>query len=155
MKTQRIYLDTSVIAGCFDDEFEVWSNALIDDIGRGLFSGVTSEVVEAEIADAPKNVQEKFIEFLKMNPKILRVNTETFDSVDIYLQHKILPERFRNDMLHIALATITDVDILVSWNFRHIVRYDKIRQFNAVNLQQGYHILDIYSPREVTSYEKD
>ena len=58
-------------------------------------------------------------------------------------------------MLHIALSTIADVDILVSWNFRHIVRYDKIRQFNAVNLEQGYHILDIYSPREVTSYEKD
>ena len=56
MKTQRIYLDTSVIGGCFDDEFEVWSNALINDIHRGLFDGVTSEVVEAEIADAPKNV---------------------------------------------------------------------------------------------------
>ena len=58
-------------------------------------------------------------------------------------------------MLHIALSTIADVDILVSWNFRHIVRYDKIRQFNAVNLAQGYHTLEIYSPREVTSYEKD
>jgi len=58
-------------------------------------------------------------------------------------------------MLHIALSTIADVDIFVSWNFRHIVRYDKIREFNAVNLKQGYHILEIYSPREVTSYEKD
>ncbi len=154
MKTQRIYLDTSVIGGCFDAKFEVWSNALIDDIRSGLFSGVTSEVVEAEISDAPKNVQEKFIEFLNMNPEILRVDWETFELVDKYLQHEILPERFRNDMLHIALATIADVDILVSWNFRHIVRYDKIRQFNAVNLQHGYHVLDIYSPMEVTSYEK-
>ncbi len=155
MKTQRVYLDTSVIGGCFDDEFAVWSNALIDDIRSGLFRGATSEVVEAEIADAPENVQKIFIEFIKMNPEVLMVTEETLKLVDVYLQHKILSERFRNDMLHIALATIEDVDILVSWNFRHIVRYDKIRQFNAVNLEQGYHTLEIYSPMEVTSYEKD
>ncbi len=155
MKTQRVYLDTSVIGGCFDDEFEIWSNALINDIRIGLFNGVTSEVVEAEINDAPKDVRKKFLEFLQMNPEILRVNAEAINLVDVYMQHKILTKRFRNDMLHIALATIADVDILVSWNFRHIVRFDKIRQFNAVNLQQGYHALEIYSPREVTSYEKD
>ncbi len=155
MKTQRIYLDTSVIGGCFDEEFKVWSNTLIADIQCGLFEGVTSEVVEAEIADAPPKVQDKYLEFLGMNPEILKLNAEAIKLVDIYLQQKILSEKFRNDMLHIALATISDVDILVSWNFRHIVRYDKIRQFNAVNLQQGYHNLDIYSPREVTSYEKD
>ena len=124
-------------------------------IRSGLFRGATSEVVEAEIADAPENVQKIFIEFIKMNPEVLMVTEETLKLVDVYLQHKILSERFRNDMLHIALATIEDVDILVSWNFRHIVRYDKIRQFNAVNLEQGYHTLEIYSPMEVTSYEKD
>ena len=123
------------------------------DIESGLFRGVTSEVVEAEIADAHKNIQEKFLKFLGMNPEVLKINTETIELVDIYLEHKILAERFRNDMLHIVLATIEDVDILVSCKFRHIVRYDKIRQFNAVNLEQGYHTLDIYSPREVTSYE--
>ncbi|MFQ5708373.1 MAG: PIN domain protein [bacterium] len=155
MKTQRIYLDTSVIGGCFDHEFATWSNALMKDIKTGLFRGVTSEIVEAEISDAPKNVREQFIEFLKMNPEVQKISEEAIKLVDVYLQHKILSERFRNDMLHIALSTIGDVDILVSWNFRHIVRYDKIRQFNAVNLEQGYHTLDIYSPREVTSYEKD
>ena len=76
MKTQRIYLDTSVIGGCFDNEFEIWSNALIDDIRSGLFYGVSSEVTEAEIADAPKSVREKFIEFLKMEPEILKISTE-------------------------------------------------------------------------------
>ena len=155
MKTQRIYLDTSVIGGCYDDEFAMWSNGLMKDIESGLFQGVTSEIVEAEIADAPTEVWEKFLKFLEMNPEVLKINAEAIGLVDIYLKHKILAERFRNDMLHIALSTIADVDILVSWNFRHIVRYDKIRQFNAVNLEQGYHILDIYSPREVTSYEKD
>ena len=130
-------------------------NALMKDIGSGLFRGVTSEIVEAEIAEAPIIVREQFIKFLNLNPEVLKINAEAIGLVDIYLEHEILAERFRNDMLHIALSTIADVDILVSWNFRHIVRYDKIRQFNAVNLEQGYHGLNIYSPREVTSYEKD
>ena len=155
MKTQRIYVDTSVIGGCFDDEFAIWSKALMKDIENGLFRGVTSEIVQAEIADAPINVRNQFLKFLKMDPEVLRINHESIGLVDSYVEHKILAERFRNDMLHIALSTIAGVDILVSWNFRHIVRYDKIRQFNAVNLEQGYNTLDIYSPREVTSYEKD
>ena len=58
-------------------------------------------------------------------------------------------------MLHIAVATIAEVDVLVSWNFRHVVRLDKIRLFNAVNLELGYKPLMIYSPREVITYEDD
>jgi hypothetical protein len=58
-------------------------------------------------------------------------------------------------MLHIALATVADADMLVSWNFKHIVRFDKIRMFNAANLTQGYKPLAIHSPREVTTYGQD
>ena len=58
-------------------------------------------------------------------------------------------------MLHIAIATIAEADVLVSWNFQHIVRLDKIRQFNSVNIELGYKQLTIYSPREVASYETD
>ena len=155
MRKQRIYLDTSVIGGCFDREFEIWSNALMKDIEMCLFIGVTSEVVEAEIADAPQFVQNIFSQFMSMNPELLKLNEEVFTLVEHYTKATILPEKYQNDMLHIALATIANVDSLVSWNFKYIVRFDKIRQFNAINLQQGYHTLDIYSPREVTSHEKD
>ncbi len=68
-----------------------------------------------------------------------------------YSAHQIVPVRFRNDMLHIAVATVADADIVVSWNFRHIVRFDKIRQFNAVNLEAGYKVIAIHSPREVAT----
>lgn len=61
--------------------------------------------------------------------------------------------RFRNDMLHIALGTIAEVAVFVSWNFRHVVRLDRIRFFNAVNRELGYKPLTIYSPREVVTYE--
>lgn len=70
-------------------------------------------------------------------------------------ERSILNQRFMNDMLHIALATIAEVDVLVSWNFKHIVRLDKIRLFNSVNLEQGYKMLNIYSPREVIGYDQD
>lgn len=63
--------------------------------------------------------------------------------------------RFRNDMLYIALATVAEVDVLVSWDFRHIVRLDKIQQFNGVNLELRYKTLSIYSPREVTTYGRE
>jgi hypothetical protein len=74
---------------------------------------------------------------------------------DAYQLHGILTPKFYADGLHIALATIAEVDLLVSWNFRHIVRYDKIRLFTAVNLERGYKPLAIYSPREVASDEED
>jgi hypothetical protein len=72
-----------------------------------------------------------------------------------YEAHDVLDSRFRNDMLHIALATVAEVDVLVSWNFQHIVRLDKIQQFNGINLELGYKPLAIYSPREVTTYERE
>ena len=77
------------------------------------------------------------------------------DLLATYEAHGVLSPKFRSDMLHIALATVADVDALVSWNFKHIVRFDKIRLFNGVNLEQGYKPLSIHSPREVTTYEKD
>ena len=59
------------------------------------------------------------------------------------------------DGLHIALASVVEADLLVSWNFRHIVHFDKIRLFNSVNLEQSYKPLQIYSPREVARIEGD
>ena len=81
------------------------------------------------------------------------VSAEAMDLLGKYGAKNILGAKFQNDMLHIALATIADADVLVSWNFRHIVRLDKIRLFNAVNIECGYKALTIYSPREVVPGE--
>jgi len=77
------------------------------------------------------------------------------DLLAAYEAHNALGPKFRADMLHISLATVANVDMLVSWNFKHIVRFDKIQLFSAVNLEQGYKPLAIHSPREVTTYGKD
>jgi predicted nucleic acid-binding protein len=152
MKSLRVYIDTSVIGGCFDHEFAPWSNGLIRDFEEGRFLPVVSEVVAAELEFAPAAVKAKWDEILQLAPALLEVTEEVAVLAGSYAEHGALPQKFRNDMLHIALATVADIDVLVSWNFKHIVRLDKIRIFNAVNLEMGYKQLQIYSPREVTSY---
>lgn len=70
-----------------------------------------------------------------------------------YIKEGALTKNFENDALHIAIATILKVDSLVSWNFRHMVNFFRIRQYNAINLLNGYSIIDIRTPKEAT-YEK-
>ena len=80
---------------------------------------------------------------------------EALDLLGKYRSKEILGTKFQNEMLHIALATIADADVLVSWNFRYIVRLDKIRLFNAVNIECGYKPLTICPPREVVPDEEN
>jgi hypothetical protein len=154
MKKPRIYVDTSVIGGCFDPEFQLWSNGLVEDFRQGNFSLVLSDVTAAEIEPAPRVVRELHNQLLSL-AEILPITEEATAIVSAYEEHNVLGPRFRNDMLHIALATVAAVDVLVSWNFRHIVRLDKMQQFNGVNLELGYSALAIHSPREVTTYGRE
>ena len=155
MKKQRIYVDTSVLGGCFDLEFEQWSNRLIEAFRRGEYLAILSSVTAAEVLQAPEQVKAVHAELIDRGAELLPVSTESMDLLNKYLERKILGPKFQNDMLHIALATIANVDVLVSWNFRHIVRLDKIRLFNSVNIECGYKSLTIYSPREVVPGETD
>lgn len=154
MKKLRIYVDTSVVGGCFDAEFQLWSNAIMEDFRQGRFALVLSDITAAEIQPAPRAVQRLYAELLLI-AEVLPVTEEALRVLDEYEHHGVLGPRFRNDMLHIALATAAGVDVLVSWNFRHIVRLDKMQQFNGINLELGYRPLAIYSPREVTTYGKE
>lgn len=154
MKVQRIYIDTSVFGGCFDVEFSPWSQALMEDFRQQRLIPVVSDVVAAEIADAPEAVQTLYSEIVPFAPEIIGVSPEALALADAYQQRGILTPKFYDDGLHIALATIAEVDVLVSWNFKHIVHYQKIRLFSAVNLERGYKPLVIYSPREVATYDE-
>jgi predicted nucleic acid-binding protein len=154
LKKLRIYVDTSVIGGCFDPEFQAWSNGLIEDFRVGTFRLVLSDVTASEIERAPEPVRELHDELLSIG-EFLSVSEEVLSVLEAYENHNVLTPRFRNDMLHIALSTVAEVDVLVSWNFKHIVRLDKIQQFNGINLELGYKTLAIYSPREVTTYDRE
>ena len=111
-----------------------------------------SEVVIAELEPGPDDVLRKYAEFLACHPEIIETTQDSLELANHYLQRNILSPNFVDDALHIALATMAEVDVLVSWNFKHIVHLDKIRLFNAVNIEFGYKPIQIYSPREVTNY---
>ena len=153
MKTPRIYLDTTVLGGCFDVEFAPWSNGLVENFRSGEFIPLLSDLLAAEIGGAPLSVRDLHEELLGLPlQESIAISTEALVLLAAYEAHSVLGPKYRADMLHIALATVADADLLVSWNFKHIVRFDKIRLFNAVNLEQGYKPLSIHSPREVTTH---
>ena len=152
MKAQRVYIDTSVVGGCHDKEFAPWSKGLMKDFRLGPFTPIVSSLVALEIEGAPQHVQETYTEVLALEHEFLEPTAEALDLADRYLQRGILTSNYYDDAQHIALATVAEADLLTSWNFRHIVHFDKIRQFNAVNLERGYKTIDIRSPRELTNY---
>lgn len=155
MKKLSVHLDTSVLGGCFESEFAPWSLGLMADFESGRFVPVVSEVLEAETVRAPAEVRDLYRQLVALAARVLTVGDEELSLFDAYAAHNILSNKYRDDMLHIAVASVASVDALVSWNFKHIVRFDKIRSFNAVNLEQGYKPVQIHSPREVTTYGTD
>lgn len=148
MRTPRIYLDTSVFGGCFDVEFTEESLAIFELIRSGSYCAVLSDIVLEELEDAPQRVRdvvltlpEDSLEFIAITEEIIQLRNE-------YEVAGILGPKWIDDMTHVAAATIARVDAIVSWNFKHIVRLDKMKSYNQVNLQNGYGILTIISPKE-------
>ena len=152
MKKLRIYVDSSVFGGCFEKEFEKYSNLLFEMFDSEEAIPVVSSVVYNEIAPAPKWVQDKLLNL--KNGERVEINEEIERLAELYLKEKIITRKYADDALHIAASTYYKVDVLVSWNFKHIVNLQKIHQFNAVNMREGYWILEIRSPMEVATNAK-
>jgi predicted nucleic acid-binding protein len=152
---QRIYLDTSVFGGYFDDEFAEHTIPLFDRLKNNEFTLLFSTVTQDELENAPNNVKElvksiktKFTEFLDTTDEAVELATE-------YISEKVVGQTSFADCLHIALATINRADFLISWNFRHIVNVQRIQGYNSINIKKGYRQLEIRSPREFEKYEED
>ena len=152
---QRVYIDTSVIGGCFDQEFEEWSNQLFDDFRMGKKIAVISDITLDELSDAPQQVQDNFTTIPDDSLEILTSDTESRELADKYIIEKAVSGKFYEDALHIAIATTNQVNVLASWNFKHIVNLDRIRLYNSVNLKNGFSILEIRTPREILKFDDD
>jgi hypothetical protein len=153
---QRVYIDTSVIGGCFDEEFKTWSNLLVKELLSGQKIAIISDVTIDEIQEAPKPVQEKLDEIIRSDFKeLIASDQEAQELAKSYIIEGAVSGKFYEDALHIAMATINKATVLASWNFKHIVNLDRIRQYNAVNLKKGYSLLEIRSPREIVKFEEN
>lgn len=145
----RVYLDTSVFGGCFDEEFEVESLRLIRAIQEGRMIGLISDVVSAELREAPEEIRRLVESFSSDNIENLEVIPDALELRNAYIEAGILGPKWIDDATHVALATISRADAIVSWNFKHIVRLEKIKAYNQVNFERGFGILTILSPKEV------
>jgi predicted nucleic acid-binding protein len=155
MKLLRIYCDTSVIGGCYDAEFAADSMRLMEAVQRGRLVLLLSDVVLAELADAPAQVQQVLERLPVTAVEKVGLTDEVLALRDAYLAAKILGSRWADDAAHVAAATVARADAIVSWNFQHIVRLDKMKAYNQVNLLEGYGILTIVTPKEVLSDDKN
>ncbi|MGK5089281.1 hypothetical protein WDW86_17155 [Bdellovibrionota bacterium FG-2] len=154
MKPLRIYLDSSVIGGCYDVGFDEDSRRVIAGVHRGKAILLISEVVVREIGKAPQEVQDVLASISPTAVEVVTLDEEVLVLRAAYLAAKILGKKWIDDATHVAAATVARADAIVSWNFQHIVRLDKMKAYNQVNLANGYGILTIVTPREV-NYEKD
>ena len=155
MKTKKLnlYIDTSVIGGYYDVEFEEETKILFDSILNNEFHVFYSSVTEDELINAPKKVRELLNLIPNENKTRIELSEEAVMLGDTYIAENVVGKTSREDCFHIALATIHNADILVSWNFKHIVNVMRIRGYNAVNLKLGYSTIDIRSPKEIINYE--
>jgi predicted nucleic acid-binding protein len=153
-KIPKIYLDTSVFGGYYDIEFEDDTQLLFEKIKLGQFKIVYSNTTEDELLEAPEKVQ-ALLHGIDNDLKIkVELNEEAVNLADMYLAENVVGRTSRADCFHIAMATINAVDILISWNFKHIVNVTRIRGYNAVNMKLGYPVIDIRSPKEII-YNED
>jgi hypothetical protein len=148
----RVYADTSVFGGVFDSEFAAPSMRFFAEVDAGTFSLVTSAIVSAEIEPAPQDVRD-FFERHMAAAEIVHVSEQAIQLQQAYISTGIVTSQAEQDALHVALASVSRCDLIVSWNFKHIVHFDKISKFNAVNVLQGHGQVGIYSPLEVISYD--
>ena len=153
MKALRVYADTSVFGGVFDEAFELPSRAFFEQVCRNRFELISSALVVDELAEAPERVRGFFRE-LAGHVDIQAISAKAVRLRDEYLAAGIVGPASRDDAQHVALATVLDCWTIVSWNFRHIVHARKIPLYNGVNRGQGYKEIAIHTPQEVIEYEE-
>jgi predicted nucleic acid-binding protein len=152
---QRFYFDTSVFGGVYDVEFEEETLLLFERVKSGQVICVYSDLTESELVNAPEKVRNYFKSLPRENMERIVVNDEIIELAGKYIEEKVVGQTSFDDCLHIAAATIYKVDLLASWNFKHIVNVYRIRGYNSINLRRNYMALEIRSPKEIVEYEDE
>jgi len=152
---QRIYIDTSIVGGYFDEEFKEATNMLFQRLEKREVKFVVSDLLDLELLNAPSHVKELLFHFSPDFFERVELTDETLQLADTYIEEKVVGKTSIEDCRHIALATIYKVDVLASWNFKHIVNLDRIKGYNSVNLRLGYTMIEIRSPKDLVKYGEE
>ncbi len=147
--TQRVYIDTSVIGGMFDEEFKFFTGIFFDRVFKNEIRLIISDLLEGELASAPDWVLEFYKSLPSRQLELVKGTKESDGLAEQYITEKVVGRASLADCQHIAIATVNNADVLVSWNFKHIVNLSRIRGYNSVNLKGGVRTLEIRSPKEL------
>lgn len=150
---QKIYIDTSVVGGIYDSEFDVFTKMFFDKVFRGELKLLVSDLLETELVNAPNPVLDFFQSLPDLQIQRISLSKDAIELAEMYIEEGVVGETSRADCRHIALATLNNADVLVSWNFKHIVNLRRIRGYNSINIREGFHTLEIRSPKELLEYE--
>jgi predicted nucleic acid-binding protein len=156
MRKSRVYVETSV-----------WNFLLAEDVAdrrvaaKSFFNNCEKfdffigELVMEEILKAPETIKKQLVKLIEETKPIqLQLDREIISLADYYVERKIIPVKFRNDAFHIAYATFYDLEYLVSYNFRHIVKVKTKDEIKTANLLRGYRTPTITIPEELIEYEE-
>jgi hypothetical protein len=146
-----IFVDTSVFGGCEDEEFWQVSLRFFEEVKMGKFKIAISDTILFELGKAPQTIRDILSGLGTDRVVVIPVDDEIKKLRDKYISAGIVGKNSLNDAEHIAAATIAGADVIVSWNFKHIVNFDKIRSYQGINIFNGYNAISIYSPREVVT----
>ena len=158
MKRRKLYLDTSVWNFSFYDKAPEYQAATLEFFGKarqGLFELFSSEAVILELGRAPEPLRGQMDALIKeIVPEMLAQSEEVNRLAKVYLKEGVLPQKSEVDALHVAYSTVHQIDILLSWNFRHLANLNRRDRVAAVNLAEGYsHPLNLMTPLEVIGDE--
>ncbi len=141
---RRVYVDTSVVGGAFNRRLVEQTQPFWDAFERGEFKIIISDVLKNEIDPAPQRARD----FLASFPEQLIervVSTPESDALAArYIAENVVGPTSLDDCKHIAMATIAGADVLVSWNFKHIVKHKTIIETDFVNAREGYKRICMY-----------
>lgn len=152
---QRIYIDTSVIGGYYDEEFQEATRELFKRLENNEIVFVVSDLLDLELLEAPEQVRQLVEKYSADKFERVALTPDAIQLADAYITEKVVGKTSLEDCRHIALATINRVDVLASWNFKHIVNLDRIKGYNSVNLKLGYPMIEIRSPKDLIKYGND
>lgn len=143
MKKDRIYIDTSIVGGYFDIEFELETKLLFKKLENGEVIFVVSDLLDIELDRAPERIKKLLYQYPDDFFERVSLTLEAKELGEQYVIEKVVGQTSIEDCYHIAMATINNVDVLASWNFKHIVNFTRIKGYNSVNLKNGYNLLEI------------
>jgi len=148
----RIYIDTSIVGGFFDKEFAAETRILFEKMKSRELIFVVSNVLDDELKDAPQHVRNLLKEYDDDCFEHVLLTSEAIELADCYIAENVVGKTCLDDCRHIAIATLNKVDVLASWNFKHIVNLSRIKGYNGVNMKKGYATLEIRNPKELIDY---